>query len=496
MKVSYWDYLKTLDVSVLVAETIFSELRKIFPLKTIKEIAETTSGGTPLRSNRDFYEGEIPWIKSGELNDGYLEMAEEYITQLGLKNSSAKIFPKGTLLLAMYGATVGKTGILSIDAATNQAVCAIFPKEIIRRDFLFWFFRQHRYRFIEQSKGGAQPNISQTVINETTLPLPDLVFQDRLIDLFTNIQKSKSLDIDKIPKEFREKVRLIFNTKSFASLLENEIESQQDFLKQLRQQLLQDAIQGKLVPQDPHNEHAGKLLERINAEKDSLMQQKKIRQGQLQNAERQEDLIFLIPNNWVWCKLDEICYNITDGTHQTPSYTVSGRVFLSAQNVKPFIFKPEDHKFVNESDYQDYIANRKPEIGDLLIGRVGAGIGEAAVIDKKIDFCFYVSLGLIQPFKKHLDSNYLACVINSPYGVKYSKGNISSKGGSAGNFNLGRIRSFLIPLPPLTEQHRIVEKIDRLMKHCDELEQSIRQNQEYTKELLQVALKEAFGRGG
>ena len=167
-------------------------------------------------------------------------------------------------------------------------------------------------------------------------------------------------------------------------------------------------------------------------------------------------------------------------------------MFLSDQNVKPVRFMPEEHKYFSEEAYQSYIKNRKPEKGDLLIGRVGAGIGETAVIDQDLDFCIYVSLGLVQPFQEHVDSHYLAYVFNSPYGYNYAKGNISSKGGSAGNFNLGRIRSFLIPFPSLQEQQLIVEKLDELMQHCDSLEESIRSSQAQNEMLLGQVLREAL----
>ena len=271
-----------------------------------------------------------------------------------------------------------------------------------------------------------------------------------------------------------------------------ELTHQLDLVKQLRQAFLREAMQGKLVPRNPNDEPASVLLEKIKAEKERLIKEKKIRKGKLQEAETLDELLFDIPNHWVWCKLDSICKNITDGTHQTPTYTKSGRMFLSAQNVKPFRFMPEEHKFVSEEAYQGYIKNRKPERGDLLIGRVGAGIGETAVIDQDLDFCIYVSLGLVQPFKEYVDSNYLAYVFNSPYGYSYAKGNISSKGGSAGNFNLGRIRSFLIPFPPLSEQQRIVTKLDELMAHCDELEVSIKESQQQNELLLQQMLREAL----
>ena len=103
----------------------------------LESIAQTTSGGTPDRKRAEFYGGEIPWVKSGELNDSYIFSTEETLTPEGLKHSSAKLFPVGTLLMAMYGATVGKTAILKTDAATNQAVCAIFPdREKADTDFL------------------------------------------------------------------------------------------------------------------------------------------------------------------------------------------------------------------------------------------------------------------------------------------------------------------------------------------------------------------------
>lgn len=203
-------------------------------------------------------------------------------------------------------------------------------------------------------------------------------------------------------------------------------------------------------------ENTDELLKKIKIEKDILIKDKKIKQGKLQDAEILHELLFDIPNYWVWCKLDDICLNITDGTHQTPNYIESGRPFISAQHVKPFCFNPNNLKYVSEDAYQECIKSGKPEIGDILITRVGA-IGEAAVIDIEMEFAYYVSVGLIKPFKEYINSRYIEFVFNSPYGNKYSKGNISSKGSSAGNFNLGRIRSFLIPLPPLSEQNNIVD---------------------------------------
>ncbi len=293
-----------------------------------------------------------------------------------------------------------------------------------------------------------------------------------------------------VQKEIRKKINLL---KRDTFTIDFELTNQLNLIKQLRQSFLREAMQGKLVSNDTKDGKTGaELLAEIQTEKEKLIKEKKIKRGKLQEAETLEELIFDIPNNWIWTELDNISINITDGTHQTPTYTKSGRVFLSAQNVKPFRFIPEIHKYVSEEDYQNYIKNRLAEKGDLLVARVGAGIGETAVISKDIEFAFYVSLGLIKPFKNHINSFYLEYVFNSPYGVSYAKGNVSSKGGSAGNFNLGRIRSFLIPLPPLEIQERIVSKLDELMQYCDQLETSVKESQKLNEQLLQQVLREAL----
>lgn len=135
------------------------------------EVAYTTSGGTPPRGNKLYYGGDIPWVKSGELPDGEITTIEEKITALGLEQSSAKLLDAGTLLIAMYGATVGKLGILKFPAATNQAVCAIVPDARLDTQFLFYRLLHIRQSLIEASFGGAQPNINQGIIREIEIPL-------------------------------------------------------------------------------------------------------------------------------------------------------------------------------------------------------------------------------------------------------------------------------------------------------------------------------------
>ncbi|WP_374640636.1 restriction endonuclease subunit S [Hydrogenophaga sp.] len=145
------------------------------------DACRTTSGGTPSRKRPEFFGGTIPWVKSGELTDGLVLDVEERITEEAVANSSAKVFPAGTLLIAMYGATVGKLGVLARPAATNQAVCAVFPNEGIDSKFLFWFLRFQRATLVEKAVGGAQPNISQAILRDLPVPVPPGDVQRRIV---------------------------------------------------------------------------------------------------------------------------------------------------------------------------------------------------------------------------------------------------------------------------------------------------------------------------
>ena len=162
-------------------------------VKRLGEVCETTSGGTPSRRNPENFMGTIPWVKSGELSRGIIFDTEEKITVEAIKNSSAKVFPKGTLLIALYGATIGKLAFLGVDAATNQAVCGIYKNEKIDSHFLYNFLFYKKQDLVNQGIGGAQPNISQTILKNLKIPLPPLKEQQAIVskieELFSELDK-------------------------------------------------------------------------------------------------------------------------------------------------------------------------------------------------------------------------------------------------------------------------------------------------------------------
>lgn len=182
---------------------ISQELSNIkYEIVSIGDVFTTSSGGTPLKKYEDEYyqNGTIPWLRSGEVAQGYIHEAEIYITEEALKKSSAKLFPINTVLVAMYGATAGQVGILKFEASTNQAVCGILPNDKAVPEYLYLIIKSQKEYLISLSGGGAQPNISQKIIRDLKIPLPPLSVQEEIvaeIESYQNeIEKQKKLIIE------------------------------------------------------------------------------------------------------------------------------------------------------------------------------------------------------------------------------------------------------------------------------------------------------------
>ena len=154
-----------------------------YPLKRISELCKIGSGGTPARRHKEYYNGTIPWIKTGELHDEILYDTEEKITQQGLENSSAKLYPQGSLVVAMYGATIGKTAKLGVDATTNQA-CAVLSyidNNLIQTDYLWIYLQSQTNNLKKMAYGGAQPNINANIISNYLIPIPPISLQNSIV---------------------------------------------------------------------------------------------------------------------------------------------------------------------------------------------------------------------------------------------------------------------------------------------------------------------------
>ena len=167
--------------------------------KKLGEVCKTSSGGTPSKSHKEYYEGgTIPWLRSGEVSQGLIYDTELFITDLGLERSSAKIYPINTVVIAMYGATVGQVGLLKKEMATNQAICGILPNGMLYPLFLLYSLKSKKSLFLKDAVGGAQPNISQNIIKNTVIPIPPLAEQERIVaelDLLSSVIEKKKAQL-------------------------------------------------------------------------------------------------------------------------------------------------------------------------------------------------------------------------------------------------------------------------------------------------------------
>ena len=248
--------------------------------------------------------------------------------------------------------------------------------------------------------------------------------------------------------------------------------------QQLKNSILQMAVQGKLVPQDPNDEPASVLLERIRAEKERLIKEKKIKREKtlsviFKGADNTpyekigdevrslaDEVPFDIPDSWEWVRLGTLLGIISDGTHKTPNYVENGVPFLSVQNISKGYFDFTKVKYITEDEHRKLCERVAPQTGDILFCRIGT-LGKAIKCTLNIEFSIFVSLGLLRPIDPSV-TDYLVFTINSPLGERWIQENKVGGGTHTYKINLSDIPNMLIPLPPHQEQNRIFAKLQEL----------------------------------
>ena len=404
------------------------------------------AGATPEKSNNAYYaNATIPWLVTGDLNDGVIKDIPGRISELALKQTSVRLNPKDSVLIAMYGATIGKLGILSFPATTNQACCACQPFEGIDNWYLFYYLLAQRESFRKRGEGGAQPNISKEKIIATLVPIPPYEEQKRIVEA---IEKFEPLiaEYDKLEQQ--------------AKKLDGEI------FDKLKKSILQYAIRGKLVPQDSSDEPASVLLSKIKAEKEKLIKEGKIKKEKPLPPITDSEKPFDIPDSWQWVRLGELATKFTDGTHSTPKYVLAGVPFLSVKDMSRGFLDFSNTKFISEEEHEILYKRCNPEKGDLLITKVGT-TGIPVIVDTDKQFSLFVSVALMKFSKRYLDVNFLKELINSPLVQQQAQENTRGVGNK--NWVLDDIRNTIVPLLPLNEQKRIVARIEQLFAEIDKI---------------------------
>ena len=391
------------------------------------DIGDWGAGSTPNRARTDYYfNGTIPWLKTGDLNDSFITEIPEKITELALEQTSVKIKPIGSLLIAMYGATIGKLGILTIPATTNQACCACVAFQEIETKFLFYYLLSERDNLRKRGDGGAQPNISREKIIAYLLPLPPLAEQKRIVEKLEVILP--------LVDEYGKNEEILS-------------EMNQKLPKQIRQSILQYAVQGKLVAQNPQDEPASELLKRIKAEKEQLIKEGKIKKEKPLPPITQDEIPYDLPQGWQWVRLGDIIKISSGNFLPAGKMNQNGNIPVYGGN--------------GINGYHDEYLIDKPT---LIIGRVGFYCG-----------CVHLSQGkawvtdnafITQFSEKNIDIKFLQLLlISSDLG---KNDNATAQPVVSGK----KIYPLIVPLPPLAEQKRIVAKVEELLNLVNKLEVS------------------------
>lgn len=365
----------------------------------LESVASWGSGGTPSRKHEEYYNGDILWIKTGELNNGWIYDTEEKITDEGLKKSSAKLFPPYSVLIAMYGATIGKVAILGVPATTNQAcACAVCNQSLLYM-YLFYYCISQKNVFIEKGKGGAQPNISQIILKQHPIPLPPLSEQQRIVErieeLFAKLDEAKE--------------RLQEVADSFAVR---------------KAAILHKAFTGELT-----------------------------KQWRWENGVSYE--------SWEEKKGEDFFEYVTSGSRGWAKYySDKGSIFIRMGNLNHGTIEL-DFSDIQYVELPDQVEGQRSKLqkNDILIS-ITADVGMIALVREDMDAYINQHVALARP-KNDLYAEFLAWYFVSDDGLQQMQN--KQRGATKIGLGLQDIRSIILKIPTLPEQHEIVRLIDNLL---------------------------------
>lgn len=394
--------------------------------------------------------GRIKMVRISDIQDDsvcwdtvpYCDIREEEIEQYLLKNND--------ILFARTGGTVGKSFLVK-----NINENAIYAGYLIRTQygknivpqFLKYFMGSELYW--SQLRIGtiatAQPNCNGQTLSKMILPLPPLAEQQRIVE------------------KIEELLPLVERYEKAWTRLE---ELNKKFPLDMQKAILGQAIQGKLAEQRAEEGTGEELFEAIQDERKKLIEEGKLKKQKALPEITEEEIPFEIPETWKWVRLGEILYKLTDGAHSTPKYTDYGVPFISVKDLSSGNLDFTSCRFITKEEHKVLYNRCNPEYGDILLTKVGT-TGIPIIVDTDKEFSLFVSVALLKFNQKKISNIFLKYLINSPLVQIQAKENTRGVGNK--NWVMRDISNTIIPLPPLAEQKRIVEKIEELLPLVEKL---------------------------
>lgn len=406
---------------------------------------------------------------------------------------------KPTIVIGRVGYYCGSVHLTPERAwITDNAFFTVYDEERLYQRFVIWLLKTINLQV--DTSGTAQPVISGGKIYPILIPLPPLAEQRRIVAKIDQLM-ARCDELEKLRGDRSQKLlsvhtaaldRLLtakdsseFNTAwSFITQHFGELYSVKENAIELRKTILQLAVMGKLVPQNPKDEPASELLKAIELEKQRLVKEGKIKKSKPLPKIKPEEVPYELPKSWEWANLQDLFALVTDGDHQAPPKSENGIPFLVIGNLNTGKVTLDNCRFVPHDYYKSLDWGRKPATNDILYTVTGS-YGIPIFVDSDLEFCVQRHVAILKSAKSS-PVEYLTHLLKSSYALKYADS--VATGIAQKTVSLTGLRKMLIAVPPLAEQRRIVEKIDRLMGMCDLLEKAIASAKDKQTDLLNALM--------
>ena len=428
----YEEILKSNDLKDIAAVHLY-DIPTNWKWISLGHVGIWGAGATPSRNVKEYYGGSIPWLKTGDLNDGVIESVPEYITGIALKETSVKLNSIGAVLIAMYGATIGKLGILGIESTTNQACCACNVYKGIYNKYLFYYLMSQRDNLKNMGSGGAQSNISKEKITGYSFPLAPYKEQVCIV----------------------EKIDEIFKVLDTIEELQTKYASN---LEVLKAKIIDAGIQGKLTEQLPEDGTADELLKQIEEEKKQLIKGKKIKSTKAMPEITEAEITFEIPSNWKWVRWGALSQSIQYG-YNAPAKSEGRIKMVRISDIQDgnVLWDTVPYCDIEENEIESYLLHEN----DILFARTGGTVGKSYIVTEIPEECVFAGYLIRTSYSTKLCARYMKYFMESKlYWRQLQNGTIAT---AQPNCNGQTLSKMILPLPPYAEQVRIVEKINDAM---------------------------------
>ncbi|HMQ80698.1 MAG TPA: restriction endonuclease subunit S [Ignavibacteria bacterium] len=496
-----------------VTESIIASNEKPFQLPNgwtwsrLVSLGTTQTGSTPKTTILEYFDGgEIPFIGPGQINkNGSIQETDKFLTELSSKFSSSA--ENGDIVMVCIGGSIGKCAIVKSKITFNQQLNSIRPL-LVKSTYLYLALNSNLFQnlILEKSTGSATPIINRSKWECIAVPLPPIEEQsrivakvDELMNLCDKLEKEQFSNL----KTHQVLVKTLLETLTQAADA-NELQSAwvrmsthfdvlfctEDSIEQLKQTILQLAVMGKLVKQEPNDEPAGELLKKINIEKLHLNDKGIIKDEKKLPPIESKEIPFSIPTSWSWCRIADISILINgDRGKNYPSkehYVESGIPFITAANLGERFLKYDSLNYITEDRYS-LLRSGQIEANDILYCLRGS-LGKCAIVDRIDKGAIASSLCIVRPFSG-ISYNFLLNYFLSPLGNDLVRKH--DNGTAQPNLSATDVKTFIIPLPPIAEQNRIVARVEELFTLCDSLKEKLQTSQDFKVLLSKTIVKQA-----